>query len=551
MNFRKGQAYDMPSGILTMTKTALLTMSEDEKKDDFDIDNTQTQYNQISKSTRANPCPLGDASNSHVVNKPSPPMQFSNRNVDTYYAKRVVDDDADIDSRNNNHSLKKNTLMRSKSRHFSTDVLSNEFLSSSISSTSPIENGNIQEPTLSSPRSTFQNNNTTATTTNISNNQSNTKQRFGACVREATNNSPDVSSFDATLRKVMEPHIAKGRRVREERRQKLFQQIGSDHVNSTLPIASNIAVPYPSLRKERSFLYDETTYPLDKLLCSLLGISDLSLTHTHEEQDKKRLMSPLLNRKARQPFHKCYDNFVTSFCIPLLHSLAMMENVFTDNNSSTRNKNNPDGRQSISYRYQAFPCIRIMKPGEFSIGPHCDMAYGHSIGNINFHIPLTPTYGTNALYTESRPGREDWHPLSLKSVGMGFVFDGARCLHYSLENTTVHTRVSLDFRIAISRKQLSIPRNYLMNKNAFPKNMMEQAEGKTPDEQVCDLDTTLCSKQVLRDNFSIFPGYYDEAFLDLGNATKSPGNSFSIPGSVVYKNSKILMDPDKRVGFPF
>ena len=27
----------------------------------------------------------------------------------------------------------------------------------------------------------------------------------------------------------------------------------------------------------------------------------------------------------------------------------------------------------VRVRYQAFPCIRVVRPGEFSIGPHCDV----------------------------------------------------------------------------------------------------------------------------------------------------------------------------------
>ena len=57
------------------------------------------------------------------------------------------------------------------------------------------------------------------------------------------------------------------------------------------------------------------------------------------------------------------------------------------------------------------------------------------------------------LLTESHLGREDWHPLKTKSVGLGFAFDGARYLHYTLENTTQRTRVSVDFRFAIYRQR--------------------------------------------------------------------------------------------------
>lgn len=481
-----------------MSSTApLINMSQDEKKDDTILS------------------PLSHARQSSTMQKPG-----TSERSDVYLPTRGADGDM---GNAEAIEMQKTTIIRSKSRHFSNDIQSNQFHSYPISSLQPVLSTSTPSKSV------------------------NMKQKFGETIRKATNSSPEIQ-FDSTLRKAIEEFIAKGRRIREERRQELFQRMRSDHFNSTLPTASDIGVPYPSLRKERSFLYDEESYPLDKLLRDLLGVSDLSLIHEDEEQDKKRIMHPLLNRASRQAFHECYDNFVTSFCIPLLHSLAMMENIFNDNTSSNRSKNNLHG-QSISYRYQAFPCIRIMRPGEFSIGPHCDMAYGHSIGNINFHIPLTPTYGTNALYTESRPGREDWHPLTTKSVGMGFVFDGARCLHYSLENTTCHTRVSIDFRVAISRKQVPIPRNNLTNTTNKMKKMFSEGNDEDMDQD-CGFNSTLCSDLVLRDNFSLFPGYYDEAYLDSSSATV-PGKPYSIPGSVVQKTSKRLMDPDKRVGFPF
>jgi hypothetical protein len=147
------------------------------------------------------------------------------------------------------------------------------------------------------------------------------------------------------------------------------------------------------------------------------------------------------------------------------------------------------------------------------------VAYGHSIGNLNFHIPLTPAFGTNALFTESHPGREDWHPLSTKSVGLGYLFDGARCLHFTLENTTEATRVSLDFRIAMYREDLSHS----------------------------GVDGGLCGKIMLEDRFSTTgPGYYDEASIDIGVT-----NSFFSGSMVAQKYSHHLFDPDCRVGIPF
>eukprot|EP00978_Attheya_sp_CCMP212_P025888 scaffold84100_cov61-Attheya_sp.AAC.1 len=192
---------------------------------------------------------------------------------------------------------------------------------------------------------------------------------FGTSVRTHTQNAPGPPVFDPQLRKVMEPHISKARRRRE---------ISSSHMNSTRSntpvdertsfnntIAPPFGVPYPALRKERPFLFDEFGYPLHNDLAQVLGVSDLSQLHLHPIQDKRTLLNPLLDPEARQPFHRSYDHFVTSFCIPLLHSLAMEQDIFHFN--SMLNSNLSD---AITYRYQAFPCIRVVRPGDFSIGPH-------------------------------------------------------------------------------------------------------------------------------------------------------------------------------------
>jgi len=319
--------------------------------------------------------------------------------------------------------------------------------------------------------------------------------------------------FDANrlLRNAMEPFLAVARIRREEARQDVFDTLDkvimpqepqecASHRNSTsteypFHIGSTYGVPYPALRNESSFLYDVDSFPLDRVLAETLGVDDLSKLHLEHPliKDKGRLLASLQNRGKRRKFHQCFDSFVTSQVIPLLHSQALSKGVFYTNRHQLQ-KGKP---QSIIYRYQAFPSINIVRPGECSTDPHCDMAQGHSIGNINYHIPLTATFGTNAVYTESRPGREDWHPLVTKSPGLGFQFDGARCLHFNLKNETDITRVSLNFRIAITRAPECGDIAY------------------DPDDQ-------LCCPELLRDTFSLDnKGFYDEVVVNVGDVPRS------------------------------
>jgi hypothetical protein len=326
-------------------------------------------------------------------------------------------------------------------------------------------------------------------------------QWFGDDVRRCIGDDPASPVFDTKLRAAMEPHIAKARREREKYRNPTAMACDPS-------IASAVGVPYIALRDERRFLFDPYSYPLHRVLAETLGVEDLSQLHSHPNKNKKQLLAPLLSRDGRRQFHECYFNFVTTFCIPLLHSLAWTKNVLQSTSQTLAS--------DVKYRFQAFPCLRVIFPGELSIDPHCDTSHGHSIGNLNFHVPLTPAFGTNALYAESHPGREDWHGLTTNSPGLGFLFDGARCLHFTLENTTNVTRVSIDFRVAIYR---------------------DGADGGD-----------LCRRELLADRFSnAGPGYYDETSVATGL------HSSSFPGDM-HTNAdggKRLIDPDARVGFPF
>ena len=259
-------------------------------------------------------------------------------------------------------------------------------------------------------------------------------------------------------------------------------------------IGSTYGIPYPALRNEQSFLYDTDSFPLAQILAETLGVEDLSKIHLEcpLKKDKGRLLATLQNRGKRRKFHQCFDSFVISQVIPLLHSQGLSKGVFYTNRHQLR-QGKP---QSIIYRYQAFPSINIVRPGESSTDPHCDMSQGHSIGSISYHIPLTQTFGTNALYLESRPGREDWHPLVTKSPGLGFQFDGARCLHFNLKNETDITRVSLNFRIAITR---------------------------APDcnDIAYDPDDQLCCPELLKDKFSGVENFYDAVEVNMGEVPRS------------------------------
>lgn len=317
----------------------------------------------------------------------------------------------------------------------------------------------------------------------------NSSQFFGVDITNHLGSMVNSPSFGSGLRTVMEPYLRKARLLREKTRNK------TELVIQDVSIASAVGVPYRELRQERPFLFDVHTYPLNTALCEALGIRDLAKAH---EIPEDTLLKPLCSRSQRWLFQSVYDQFVISFCIPLIHSLAITNRAFHTTISDR-----------IVYRYTAFPRINVVRPGVCPFEPRCLASKGHSIGSLVFHVPLTCSKDSTALYTESYPGREDWHPLNVNSFGVGYVFDGARCLHFGLENATDETCVFLTFTILV----------YCENSN--------------------NRDCGLCSAEQLEDSFHSSPGYYDEAIISTGRSM------------VIKRNGANLVDPDGRSGYPF
>jgi hypothetical protein len=97
--------------------------------------------------------------------------------------------------------------------------------------------------------------------------------------------------------------------------------------------------------------------------------------------------------------------------------------------------------------YQRIPTFRVHLPGNVAVGEfHRDRDYGHSPHEENYWLPLTRAWGTNTIWIESAPDREDYQPVAL-SYGQILLFDGANLKHGNQVNTTERTRVSMDFRV--------------------------------------------------------------------------------------------------------
>ena len=271
---------------------------------------------------------------------------------------------------------------------------------------------------------------------------------------------------------------------------------------------------FMALTVESDIKFDVDVHPLKETFSGMLGISFEDLPQLHQKfckdkgrlkdrHEKRWLLRSILDPVSRKPFHATFLKFILEFIAPHVRSITDCTKI----------------------HFQSFPCIRVVRPGEFSIGPHCDASYGFSQGNINFYVPLTKIYGTNSLILESSPGLEDWHTIELE-YGNLKRFYGSQCAHFTAENTTEQTRISLDFRVIL--------------------------------EEHWQRD---------HDHFCSTPGYYSscEYLLENENTTLtsdfynmksyiteiSQPNVFStsLPGRWVLAED--ILEPDWRVGFPF
>ena len=252
--------------------------------------------------------------------------------------------------------------------------------------------------------------------------------------------------FPDHLRVVMAPHIDKAKTSRKQaldaieranRNAGHWKSLQQDHADS-------------ALSKEGTLSFDPVEFPLREVLLTSGGLpatTDLSRLHEQDDDDEKegvpdkkwRLLKHLTTTPNHQDFQSVYDDFVRRVCCPKLADLW----------NHHHNNNKPSNPLDTIY-YQCFPCLRIVQPGAFSIGPHADVAYGHHPWSTNFYVLLTdlvPEHSSAALFLERKPGTEDWHPI-LGHYGEHVThFMGGSCLHWTAENNTSTTRVSLDFRL--------------------------------------------------------------------------------------------------------
>lgn len=246
-------------------------------------------------------------------------------------------------------------------------------------------------------------------------------QWFGHSLAVATANASTIpfDPFPFHLRQVIEAHIEKAR----IRRQAALDAIGQATGDVCYQAIMKTFRQHLAVEGETQSISTVTA-----LRSTLLESADLpptfDLTRIHESPGlKDKVLHRLTQSYAA--FQSQFDEFARTVCAPNMAERFDCDEVY----------------------YQAFPCLRMIQPGEFSIGPHSDVVYGHHPCSVNFYVPLTRIGGSSALFLESRMGSEDWHPIQSEDIGHIKYFSGATCLHWTSENKTDESRVSLDFRL--------------------------------------------------------------------------------------------------------
>mgnify|MGYP005640056633 FL=1 len=184
---------------------------------------------------------------------------------------------------------------------------------------------------------------------------------------------------------------------------------------------------------------DKDKFNFSKLVENIFNCP-LNKLHTIKENDYELFTQ--IGKDSNTEFHKqfygkyregwndlvkMYKNFVFEVLFPMVKELTGEE----------------------EFAYQTFPSFRVQLPNNVAVVKYhydSDDEHGHPDGEINFVIPLTKMYDTNAIWAESEPKLGDHKPIEM-DVGEYVCWNFNKCSHGNKINTTGETRVSFDFRI--------------------------------------------------------------------------------------------------------
>jgi hypothetical protein len=180
-------------------------------------------------------------------------------------------------------------------------------------------------------------------------------------VKIATNSSTSIH-FDAHVLKAMEPELSMAAEGRKRAQGRQY---------SVEVMKALCSSGLQALTQERTLEFDTAQFPFREAFQSLLQIGcPLESVHMqfHSDSGRKKdrreklaLMLPLTDSRVCAEFHRIYESFLCKVIAPHVYAHMGCAKVVV----------------------QCFPCVRMHRPNEFSIGPHCDAQYQLPDGNIN------------------------------------------------------------------------------------------------------------------------------------------------------------------------
>jgi len=169
--------------------------------------------------------------------------------------------------------------------------------------------------------------------------------------------------------------------------------------------------------------YSIDDYDFRSIICDYLNLSQLDNIFVDQEITRENNQSTEYHKKFYNSLDNdnrlksLYDNFISK----------VIKNLFDE-----------------EIIYQVTPTFRLQAIDNVSVFAfHKDTEYGHSDKTINFFLPITKCYDTNALWVESGSSFE---PIEC-DYGDLITFDAVNLLHGNKVNKTGKSRISLDFRV--------------------------------------------------------------------------------------------------------
>ena len=182
------------------------------------------------------------------------------------------------------------------------------------------------------------------------------------------------------------------------------------------------------------YSYDLDRFGFHHIVEDIFKIDNLQYIHNMLEKQLDIPDDPSKDQSTtfHQIFYKNYDGDTHGFLELYRHFVQYITNQYFSN------------QQMV---YQTRPTFRVQAPNNIAVAQwHKDKAYNHSYNEINIYLPLTDTFDTNTIWSESEEDKGDYAPMNAK-LGEFYIWNGANLTHGNKKNETGVSRVSVDFRI--------------------------------------------------------------------------------------------------------